>query len=140
MRRCFIETSVIIDYLRGKKETIAFVDGLEVEIFSSYFCLTELYEGIARVKENKAAENAHSIFFRIRWGFGIDENIAKTFGKLRSGLKLQGKIIEDIDLFLAATCLAHNLVLVTANPKHFSRVQGLDFYRLIKSQKKAFSH
>ena len=40
-------------------------------------------------------------------------------------LKTDGKTIEDMDILIAATCLANNLVLVPNNLKHFNRVSGL---------------
>lgn len=40
-------------------------------------------------------------------------------------LRKKGQLVEDADLFIAATCLVHGLVLVTNNEKHFSRIDGL---------------
>ena len=36
-----------------------------------------------------------------------------------------GQMIEDVDLFIAAFCLAHGYTLVTANTKHFEIIDGL---------------
>lgn len=38
----------------------------------------------------------------------------------------EGRIIGPHDLWLAATCLAHGLTMVTANIREFARVPGLD--------------
>lgn len=40
-------------------------------------------------------------------------------------LRKKGQLIEDADLFIAATCLVHDLVLITNNTKHFARIKGL---------------
>ncbi|HKP55044.1 MAG TPA: type II toxin-antitoxin system VapC family toxin [Chloroflexia bacterium] len=37
-------------------------------------------------------------------------------------------MIGQMDLLIAATALAHNLILVTGNRKHFARVPGLTIY------------
>jgi predicted nucleic acid-binding protein len=34
-------------------------------------------------------------------------------------------LIGDIDLFIAATCLHHDLTLLTTNRIHFQRIPGL---------------
>ena len=57
--------------------------------------------------------------------FGLDKDIVKTFGQIRSSLKKKGQVIEDIDIFLAATCITYNAIIVTANKKHFQRVHDL---------------
>ena len=40
-------------------------------------------------------------------------------------LKKRGELIEDADLFIAATCIVNDLLLITNNNKHFSRIHGL---------------
>ncbi len=126
MRTYCLETSVIIDYLRGKPGTIEKVDNLSGEVVSSYVCLAELYEGIYRVKNRSHAEQAVKHFFAgLQRIYGVDGQIAEQFGKLRANLKKNGIALEDMDIFIAATCLAYNLVLVTNNTAHFSRVPKL---------------
>lgn len=40
-------------------------------------------------------------------------------------LRKKGELIEDADLFIAATCIVNDLILITNNRKHFSRIDGL---------------
>ena len=49
---------------------------------------------------------------------------AHAMASLRMAKK--GKLIGPNDLWLAATCLAHGLKMVTANVREFSRVPGLE--------------
>jgi predicted nucleic acid-binding protein len=49
------------------------------------------------------------------------------FGRLRALLRLQGTLIPDLDLLIAATALQHDLVLLTRNRRHFDRIPGLQF-------------
>lgn len=44
----FVDTSVIIDYLRGKEKAIQLLDSVEGDLTSSFMCLAELYEGVYR--------------------------------------------------------------------------------------------
>ncbi len=123
----FVETSVIVDFLRGDKKSIKLLDGLEGDVTSSFVCMAELYEGVHRSSNKEKLENYVLTYFKsLSQVFGLDEIIAGKFGEVRSRLKSQGNIIEDMDLLIAATCLAYGLVLITKNTKHFSRVEGLD--------------
>lgn len=127
MNAYLIDTSVIINYLRDSGSTVDIVNNLEGELTSSYICLAELYEGISRVREKEKAENQVLDFFAgLNQTYGVDGDIAKHFGQIRAHLKTGGMVIEDLDILLAATCLANNLILVTANSKHFSRVPNLE--------------
>jgi tRNA(fMet)-specific endonuclease VapC len=129
MRKYFLDTSVIISYLRGKKEANNIIDDIDGELVSSYVCLSELYEGIFRVKDRKVAEEAVGNFFKgMDKVYGMDINIAKEFGRIRSELKKESRVIEDMDILIAATCIAYNLTLVTFNRKHFERVRGLTLF------------
>ena len=126
MKAYFIETSVIIDYLKGKERAVALVDSLDGELNSSYLCLAELYEGIYRVTNKEALEKAVQTYFSsLTTIYGIDNSTAQAFGRLRADLKKKGTIIEDIDLFLAATCVANDMEMVTFNKKHFDHVEEL---------------
>ncbi|MDP3724299.1 MAG: type II toxin-antitoxin system VapC family toxin [bacterium] len=131
MKHYFVETSAIINYLRGKQRIVDAINNLDGEITSSYICLAELYEGISRVRERDRAEHAVLQFFSgLSQVYGLDETIAKAFGELRAQLKQTGKVVEDIDLFIAATCLAANLTLITENQKHFQRIENLAIFPL----------
>lgn len=129
MSSYLIDTSVIIDYLRGKKDSVTLLNNIEGELFSSYICLAELFEGVYRVRDVEEMGKVVTNFFSTLSGiYSIDWAIAKKFGEIRADLKKKGKIIEDLDLLLAATCLVHNLTLITFNQKHFSRIDNLRLY------------
>lgn len=126
MKRYLLDTSVIVGYLRGKKEFIEFLPELEGELTSSFVCLAELFEGVFRVQDGRAMEKVVLEFFSgLNEVFGLDPDTARVFGQIRSDLKRKGSVIEDLDILIAATCISNNLVLITLNPKHFHRVEGL---------------
>ncbi|MBE3138229.1 MAG: hypothetical protein IMZ63_00260 [Actinobacteria bacterium] len=51
--------------------------------------------------------------------------ILKEFGKLKADLELEGNLLADADLFIAATCIAKCNMLITGNIKHYNRISGL---------------
>ena len=126
MKTYFLDTSVIIDYLRGKSEAVNRINSLKGKLVSSYICLSELYEGIYRSKNKDAQPIVLEFFSGLNKTYGLNHQIASEFGFLRKNLKQTGNIIEDIDIIIAATCIVYNLTLVTMNKKHFSRIKKLD--------------
>lgn len=130
MKSYLLDTSVIIDYLRGKNQTIELLDKIDGEFCSSYICLAELYEGVYRVKNRRQVGEVVNKFFKSLSGvFGVDWEIAQKFGEIRAELKREGRVIEDIDIFIATTCLVNDLTIITNNAKHFSHVKKLKIYK-----------
>jgi tRNA(fMet)-specific endonuclease VapC len=129
MSSYLLDTSVIIDYLRGKPKAVTLLNSLDGELCSSYICLSELYEGVYRVTNpEKTAKIVTDFFASLTFVFGVDAQIAEKFGEIRAQLKKRGNVIEDLDIFLAATCLANDLTLITFNQKHFSNITSLQLY------------
>ena len=126
MKTYFLDTSVIIDYLRGKEESVTLVNKLKGKLVSSHICLSELYEGIYRSKNNNAESTVLEFFSGLSKTYGLNQKIAQEFGNLRKNLKQKGEIIEDLDIMIAATCIVYGLTLVTLNKKHFARIKKLN--------------
>ena len=55
----------------------------------------------------------------------FDDFAADYYGRIRADLHRAGELIGPNDMLIAATALAHDLVLVTRNVKEFGRVSGL---------------
>ena len=55
----------------------------------------------------------------------ISADICLQTADLAAKLRLAGKTIDLADLFIAATGLVHDLIVVTRNVRHFDRIDGL---------------
>lgn len=55
----------------------------------------------------------------------VDLESARRYGRVRAALSAQGTPIGDMDAWIAATALRFGLTVVTANRRHFERVEGL---------------
>lgn len=55
----------------------------------------------------------------------FDNEIALKAGCIYQELRKKNQLIEFRDIFIAATCLIHELPLATLNKKHFERIEGL---------------
>ena len=55
----------------------------------------------------------------------IASETAEIIGTLRASLLDQGRPTPEIDLWIAATAICHDLTLVTHNARHFEHIPGL---------------
>ena len=59
----------------------------------------------------------------------VNKKIIQEFAILRGRLRSKGKLIDNFDLLIAATCLSYNLVLATNNKSHFTRIPKLEIIK-----------
>jgi len=116
-----IDSDVLIDYLKGKDLILKKIVGLEGGLWStSIICVAEILEGVPK----KNGEMVRKMLKDMKV-YEIDWMVAETFARVRKDLREKGSLIENMDLLVASTCIANNLVLITNNKKHFSRIKGL---------------
>ncbi len=121
-----VDTDHAIDYLAGDERVVEFLLSLLPQgLAISILVLAELYEGVIYSKDPRKSEAGLRDFLSMVKVLGIDEETCKIFAKERGRLRREGALIGDFDLMIAATALRHNLVLVTHNRRHYSRVEGL---------------
>jgi len=121
-----LDTDTIIYNMKGneaiKKNLRHHIDAaMKISVIT----LMELYYGA--YKSNKLSSNLAKVR-TIENTFEIISNgkeSAENFGMLKASLEKSGTRLDDFDLIIASSALAHNLTLVTNNSKHFSRIEGL---------------
>ena len=64
-------------------------------------------------------------FFEPFYSFPFDDSCAQNYSRIRAELARLGTPIGPYDLMIAATAVANNRTLVTANTREFGRVPGL---------------
>ena len=121
-----LDTNIVIYWLKGNRqiENRVLEEGIE-KIAISFVTLSELYYGAyksQRKKEN--IDNVKKLMKKIEC-IETNSEICNIYGALKADLEKEGKIIDDADLFVAATALNKNMVLVTNNTKHFKRIKAL---------------
>ena len=85
----------------------------------------ELRYGIAKsaqIVHNRERTELFLVSARI---LPFDDNDAELAGDIRAALERAGTPIGPYDYLIAAQALRHDLLLVTANVREFSRVEGL---------------
>ena len=128
-----IDASILIEYERSRIPLEShFQDREEEEFFLSVVTASELLHGVHRAKDagTRARRSAWVEAVLERFPLlPIDVSVARSHAQLWAQLSSQGQLIGPHDLWLAATCLAQGLSLVTANLREFERVQGLRLER-----------
>jgi tRNA(fMet)-specific endonuclease VapC len=49
----------------------------------------------------------------------------QEYAKQKAQLRRQGKLIDDLDIFIGATAIVNDMVLVTDNEKHLNRLSNI---------------
>ncbi len=121
-----LDTNIIIYSLKGN---LAVQENLRRHrndcLCVSVISLMELYYGVyksQRVESNLAKIKTIEKNLKV---IQTGEEVAELFGMLKSKLETQGQPTDDFDLVIASVALAHNLILVTNNTKHFQKIEGL---------------
>jgi predicted nucleic acid-binding protein len=116
-----LDTSVIIDALNQKRGRWQLLGSL-VEAGDTLACsvvtLTEIYAGV-RPKEMALTQQ----FLDAMEHYQLDSRLARHAGLLKNEWSTQAQTLGVVDLIIAATALAHNLVLMTDNRKDFPMEQ-----------------
>jgi len=91
----------------------------------SVITLMELYYGAyksQKVTSNlakiKTLENSMEVI-------PLGQETVDIFGRQKAQLERSGTPLDDFDLIVGCCALAHNLILVTNNVKHFKKIESL---------------
>ena len=115
-----LDTDVLVDFLRGHKKAVAFVNTYSARIILSSIVVAELYAGVKGNVEQAALEDFVSLFRVIP----VSAKIAKAGGlHKRDYGKSHG--VGLADAILAATAEAEHAELKTLNRKHYPMLKGL---------------
>lgn len=124
-----IDASILIEAERGKLALEAHVARhKDDEAFLSVITASELLHGVHRATQPDVRAKRSAFVEGILERFPllqVDLPCARAHAQIWAELRQAGTIIGPHDLWLAATCVAHGLIMVTANVREFERVPGL---------------
>lgn len=120
-----LDTNIIIDFFKGDKEIANHLR--KEETMASSIVMGELYygayaSGVTKNRERRIEQIA--VFFLNSIPIEVDEATADFYGQIKSQLKSLGTPIPENDIWIAAQCMQHGLVLVTRD-RHFANIQDL---------------
>jgi hypothetical protein len=119
-RQILIDTDVLVDFFRGQKKAVAFINTYNARIILSAIVVAELYAGVKDDAEQAALQNFVSLFQIVP----VSAEIGKAGGLYKRDYgKSHG--VGLADAILAATAEAENAELKTLNIKHYPMLKGL---------------
>jgi tRNA(fMet)-specific endonuclease VapC len=122
-----LDTNVCIAYLNGRSSNVVQrlgnVSPSEIAVCS--VVKAELFFGAMRSRNASETLTRQRVFLDQFISLPFDDRSAEFYANIRATLANQGTPIGPNDLLIAAIAQAHNLTLVTANIREFSRVDGL---------------
>lgn len=126
--RVMLDTNICIYIIKNKPTKVR--ERLQEfhvgDILLSSITVSELYYGAYKSRHQEKNLLALEHFLK---PFDIVDYSAKAsikYGKLRSDLESQGKVIGGLDMLIASHALSLDVRLVTNNTKEFMRVDGLE--------------
>jgi len=129
MERVVLDTSIIIDHVRGTGNLLTALLKAQaqkkLQLIAPSVVLFEFYSGSSLDK--KAVLDVADLLFSQFTTHNIDEETAKYAARLNRMHKLQNHI-ESIDILISAVCFLTKAKLATNNKKHFQLVPHLSFY------------
>jgi predicted nucleic acid-binding protein len=131
MSRYLLDTDWVVDVLNGQDTAIQTVlelapSGLAISIIT----YGELYEGAAFAHDPQPALAGLRAFLKGKDILPLTQAVMERFAQIRGSLPRPVRQQSgDLDILIAATCLEHNLTLLTRNLKDFQQIPDLKLYQ-----------
>lgn len=118
-----IDTGIFIEHLRSKDKTATTLYQVsnQSNLYISAVSLYELYMGAATNEKVQDIKMLTEDLTILPFTDAVAIKAAQIYHKLR----LANQMIEFRDIFIAATCITHELPIATINKRHFERIEGL---------------
>jgi tRNA(fMet)-specific endonuclease VapC len=125
MMNYLLDTNICIYFFKGQ---FGLINKFQEKGFSSMaiseITLAELIYGAE--KSQNVTKNKKLIYeFVDRLTFLPIFDGIEIYGKEKARLKTKGAIISDLDLFIGATAIANDMILVTRNVREFERIEHI---------------
>ena len=121
-----VDSDTLIYFFKNNKKVVKrFSEINKKNIHTTIINYTELLFG--DYNSEKVEENLKKFksFLKSIKVLNFDKRAAENFARLKSELKREGSMIDDMDLMIASICVSNNIILVTNNVKHFGRIENL---------------
>jgi len=129
-----LDTNICIHFFKGQFYLKNKIKQIGFQKFAiSEITLAELIYGAE--KSQKKTQNIKVVedFIEMITIIPIFDSI-KVYGKEKARLKTKGTIISDLDLFIGATAIVNDMILVTRNVREFERMENIKIENWIDNQ------
>ncbi len=129
-----LDTNIISYFAEGNLNVISNLEkcmfaGNEIGI--SVIVYYEIERGLKYAGATRKLEDFYAFASQCKL-FPLTLDEMKFASRIYTALRQSGKIIEDADIFIGASALVNNAVLVTNNEHHLGRIEGLQIENWLK--------
>lgn len=122
------DTNVIIRIIKGDI-SVANEARKCKQVHTSVVVLGELMYGAEKSQLKESNRNKYLNFCLSYPILDITKDVSIEYGKIKALLQANGNIMPENDIWIAATALANNMVVVTQD-KHFDHIPGLQVIKI----------
>jgi len=128
------DTNICIHYFKGQFELKNKIEQIGFRRFAiSEITLAELIYGAEKSQKRNENIKVVETFAELITIIPIFDSI-RIYGKEKARLKLKGTSISDLDLFIGATAIVNDMILVTRNVREFERMENIKIENWIDNQ------
>jgi tRNA(fMet)-specific endonuclease VapC len=127
MKESTCDTNILTAYFKGHPKVVQKMSSYQRQFGRLKLNLLSYYELLRGYKDLGSPQKLRRFReFASRCEIlDVDLAVMEQASDIYVALKQAGNLIEDADILIAAIAIVNNLVLVTDNIKHFSRIDGL---------------
>ncbi|NJL99612.1 MAG: type II toxin-antitoxin system VapC family toxin [Synechococcaceae cyanobacterium SM2_3_2] len=119
-KKLLLDTDVLIDYLRGQEQAVAYLEILTEHLLISSITVAELYAGVREGNERKTLDEFINAFDVVM----VSKEITQIGGLYRRHYAKSHKI-GLADAVIAATADLSQATLVTLNREHYPMLESV---------------
>ncbi len=125
MKRYLLDTNICIYFIKGQFELYKKIAEVgEQNCFISEMTVAEMKYGVENSKTIEAMRTVVEGFIPKFFILPI-YNALDIYAKEKAKLRRQGLLIDDFDILIGATAVANNMIMVTNNIAHLSRLDNI---------------
>ena len=131
-RKYLLDTNICIFLLKKQFDIAKQIEEVGNEnCFISDITLAELYYGASKSGHKQQKMIGVKYIEELFPSLPIHE-VIETFADVKTALNTKGILIDDFDLLIGATAVAYDMIMVTENVKHFSRIPDIEIENWVK--------
>jgi tRNA(fMet)-specific endonuclease VapC len=125
LRKYLLDTNICIFFIKGRYELFKKITEVgENNCFISEVTVAELKYGIENSNTIEAMRVIVEAFIP-KFAIIPISNSLDIYAKDKAKLRRQGQMIDDFDILIGATAIANEMIMVTNNTDHFSRLSNI---------------
>lgn len=125
MKKYLLDTNICIFFIKGLYElNKKIIEIGEQNCFLSEITVAELKYGIENSKTIEAMRSVVEPFI-LKFAVIPIYNSLDIYAKEKAKLRKQGLLIDDFDILIGSTAIANDMVMVTNNHAHLSRLENI---------------